>query len=143
MHLILDMAMDRLKQDENSWRQHFEDLPAVATVPKSDVTELEHLTQNFNLSTMSGIISGEVTVRYVTAHFYLRCKLCSASACSLRSSNLHLPVQALWRMVANDDYQLENILNYTLRSLEVYLMIYAQILALLFEVHLNEDHIHL
>lgn len=56
-----DMAMDRLEQDENSWRQHFEDLPT-ASNPKSDASGIEHLTQNLNLSTMSGIFAGEVTV---------------------------------------------------------------------------------
>ncbi|XP_034237837.1 uncharacterized protein LOC117643194 isoform X2 [Thrips palmi] len=56
-----DMAMDRMEQDENSWRQHFEDLP-IAPIPKSDTTEIEHLTQNLNLSSMSGIIAGEVTI---------------------------------------------------------------------------------
>lgn len=62
-----DLAMDRLKQDENSWRQHFDDLPALkdTETAKSNVNEedeMEHLTQNLDLSTMSGIIAGEVTV---------------------------------------------------------------------------------
>ncbi len=60
------MAMDRMKQDENSWRQHFEDIPVIQNtdkVCKSNVSGLEHLTQNLDLSAMSGIISGEVTMR--------------------------------------------------------------------------------
>lgn len=58
-----DLAMDRLKQDENSWRQYFADLPVVqGTSPSSDSVGGEHLTQNLDLTSMSGIIAGEVTV---------------------------------------------------------------------------------
>ncbi|KAK3907114.1 Centrosomal protein of 192 kDa [Frankliniella fusca] len=63
--LFSDLAMDRMKQDENSWRQHFEDLPvgqSTERVVKSNVSGLEHLTQNLDMSAMSGIISGEVTM---------------------------------------------------------------------------------
>lgn len=69
VYCFLDMAMDRMEQDENSWRQHFEDLP-IAPIPKSDNGGREDLTQNLDSSNMSGFIAGEITVRYMITHFF-------------------------------------------------------------------------
>lgn len=63
--------MERLAQDENSWRQQFGDLPAVTSVANEgktlnqDVSPIQNLTQNLDFSAFSGIIPGDVTVRFV------------------------------------------------------------------------------
>lgn len=62
------MAMDRLEKDENSWHRQFGDLPVFedGDAVKSNPGETGHLTQNLDLSNMSGIIAGDITVKYDT-----------------------------------------------------------------------------
>lgn len=89
-----DLAMDRLKQDENSWRQHFEDLPGATNsekVSKDNVCELEHLTQNLDLSTMSGIISGEVTISSSTMEDVGKRRLSAGEYFKLHTEQLDRP----------------------------------------------------
>lgn len=69
------MAMDRLKKDENSWHRQFGDLPVFedGDAVKSNPSEVGNLTQNLDLSNMSGIMAGDVTVKYDPCFSHLSC----------------------------------------------------------------------